>query len=381
MSELKHEHFLQCASYIVALGLNKGILWNTKNNKMFEITIPDKNKFLDAVVNAVTKNACKKYYAPTAAQNVSGKIAVIDTETNWRDRVMSLGVVIADKKTFQPIKSKYYIFDPEYKFGGMYSSALNYGDGVKTILTDRKAGVANLSDWLKNNNIDSIFAYNANFDLSHLSELNDFSWYDIMKIAAYRQYNPKIPIEECYKTGRMKKNYGVESMIRLVAGDNDYRETHNALKDAQDELRLMRLLGVDLKEYACAKLVKNPLQVQARSNQSTAAQLTTRPDVQTKVSAKNLPLTKQGDGINRYKPSVQKNDKSKSTETYSLVQHKSYSSHQIIDVGDRVLSLSFGVGTVIKKISLGKLSLYKILFDDFGEKYLTKVFAKLKNLQ
>ncbi len=29
VSELTHEHFLQCASYVVALGLEKGILWNT----------------------------------------------------------------------------------------------------------------------------------------------------------------------------------------------------------------------------------------------------------------------------------------------------------------------------------------------------------------
>ncbi len=382
VSELTHEHFLQCACYIVALGLNKGILWNTRNNEMFEITIPDKNKFLDAVVNTVTKNVHKKYYTPTAEQNISDKIAVIDTETNWDNRVMSLGAVIADKKTFQPIDSKYYIFDPEYKFGGMYSSALNCGNGVKTILTDRKAGIANLSDWLKNNNVNSLFAYNANFDLNNLPELNDFSWYDIMKIAAYRQYNAKIPPEECYQTGRMKRNYGVESMIRLVAGDNGYHETHNALKDAQDELRLMKLLGVDLKEYSHAKLVKNTSH--AKNAQSTAvqlaSQLTTRPDVQTKISAKNLPLSKHDGETNSAKPSIQKNDKSESTETDSLVQHKSCSSNQIINVGDRVLSRSFGVGTVIKKISLGKLSLYKISFDGFGERYLTEVFAKLKKL-
>ena len=38
-----------------------------------------------------------------------GKFAVIDTETNWADQVMSIGTVIADEDTFQPIAAKYHI--------------------------------------------------------------------------------------------------------------------------------------------------------------------------------------------------------------------------------------------------------------------------------
>lgn len=64
VSELNHEHFLQCASYVVALGLEKGILWNTKNNACFEIQIPNRNKYLDAVTKAITKGYLKKYYKP-----------------------------------------------------------------------------------------------------------------------------------------------------------------------------------------------------------------------------------------------------------------------------------------------------------------------------
>ena len=30
-----------------------------------------------------------------------GRFAVIDTETNWSDQVMSIGVVIADSDTFE----------------------------------------------------------------------------------------------------------------------------------------------------------------------------------------------------------------------------------------------------------------------------------------
>lgn len=63
VSELSHEHFLQCASYMFALGLNKGVLWNTRNNECFAISIPNPQAFMDAVVKAVTKGYLSKYYA------------------------------------------------------------------------------------------------------------------------------------------------------------------------------------------------------------------------------------------------------------------------------------------------------------------------------
>ena len=62
VSELAHEHFLQCACYMIALKLKKGILFNTRNNQMYEIRIPNKKKFMNAVVNTVTKGKIRKYY-------------------------------------------------------------------------------------------------------------------------------------------------------------------------------------------------------------------------------------------------------------------------------------------------------------------------------
>ncbi|ORY52142.1 P-loop containing nucleoside triphosphate hydrolase protein [Neocallimastix californiae] len=58
VSELANEHFLQCACYMEALGLKKGVLWNTKDNSMFNISIPNKKKFLDCVIQAITKGVC-----------------------------------------------------------------------------------------------------------------------------------------------------------------------------------------------------------------------------------------------------------------------------------------------------------------------------------
>lgn len=46
---------------------------------------------------------------------------VIDTETTWTDDVMSIGAVIADSTDFSVIDSRYYLIDPAFRYGGMYS--------------------------------------------------------------------------------------------------------------------------------------------------------------------------------------------------------------------------------------------------------------------
>ena len=64
VSELAHKHFLQCACYMLALNLPHGILWNTRTNAVFAVSVKDRTAFLDAVANAVTKGAIGGYYKP-----------------------------------------------------------------------------------------------------------------------------------------------------------------------------------------------------------------------------------------------------------------------------------------------------------------------------
>lgn len=66
VSELAHEHFLQCACYMIGLKKEKGILLNTRDNTCYEIRIPDREKFLDAVTTATTKRSLERYYHPIA---------------------------------------------------------------------------------------------------------------------------------------------------------------------------------------------------------------------------------------------------------------------------------------------------------------------------
>lgn len=176
-----------------------------------------------------------------------GRFAVIDTETNWNDKVMSVGTVIADTDTFRAVHAKYHILAPEYLVGGMYESTLFTG---AHILCSRAECIADLKKWFSDHGIESIFAYNATFDRNHLPELRYLRWHDIMRFAAYRQYNPKIPAyADCFSTGRMKRGYGVEPMLQLLSGNVTYCETHNALHDALDELEIMRLLGYAPSQY------------------------------------------------------------------------------------------------------------------------------------
>ncbi len=183
------------------------------------------------------------------------RFAVIDTETTWGDEVMSIGIVAADFKNFKSVGKRYYILTPYKNHGGMYTYALYAKNIVPDIECPREEALADASDFLKKCGVEMIFAYNALFDYRHLPELSAFSWYDIMRIAAYKQYNNKIPeTADCYKTGRLKSGYGVESIYRILSENSSYCELHNALTDAEDELAIMRMLGIGSNGYIPAKI-------------------------------------------------------------------------------------------------------------------------------
>ena len=64
VGELRHEHYLQCACYMVAVGVKKGVLWNVRDNSRYQIKVPNEEAFLDAVVRTITKGQINKYYKP-----------------------------------------------------------------------------------------------------------------------------------------------------------------------------------------------------------------------------------------------------------------------------------------------------------------------------
>ena len=219
---------------------------STENTEITERYAPERIK--------TTENAPRTEKQTTKPQVTDLTIAVIDTETNWRDEVMSLGVALADAVSYKCLEKRYYIFEPECMVGGMFSNVMYIRD-ASAIRCRRYEAVEDLEQYLVSNNVSKIFAYNARFDYGHLPELQNFEWFDIMRIAAYKQYNRAIPdFRPCCKTGRLKSDYGVQSITRLLAGDNSYSETHNAVFDAMDELKIMELMGVPLYEYEIARI-------------------------------------------------------------------------------------------------------------------------------
>ncbi len=179
-----------------------------------------------------------------------GKFAVIDTETNWIDQVMSIGCCVADTESFSLIDAKHHILTPEYEIGGMYESTLFIDIQPAPTVCTREEAMEDLKYWFRQHGVQAIFAYNAAFDRNHLPELRQYQWYDIMRLAAYKQTNPMIPATaDCCSTGRLKRGYGVEPMLRLLSGNRTYYELHNAMTDAMDELEIIRLLNHSLQDY------------------------------------------------------------------------------------------------------------------------------------
>lgn len=327
VSELKHTHFLQCACYMIALNLDKGILWNTRNNKAYVIKILDRNTFLTSVIRTITKGHICEYHKT--------KFAVIDTETNFDGEAMSIGIVIADTQTYQPVDAKYYVLNPEYKTGGMFSHALQIEENAPNMIDTREVILLNIKSLLKKHNVKSIFAYNASFDYKLLPELLQYDWYDIMKLAAYKQYNSKITgTMDCYSTGKLKRNAGVESIMKLLTGDCSYHEKHNAVYDAMDELKIMKHLGRKFEDYSKA---------------------TYRPKTVSKQSASSI-------NSNRYKKTA-------------TVEN---SSNILYHVGDKVEHAAFGTGIILSIQPIGNDNLLEIEFSRVGTKKLFAKFARLE---
>lgn len=167
--------------------------------------------------------------------------AVIDTETTWDDRVMSIGVIIAEDGSFAPIAEYYGLISPECTQPAMYSYALHFRVNANNEGSQQEI-LSEVKALLEKYEVKYIFAYNSSFDERHLPELSEYCWTDIMQTTAYRQYNPFVPAEiKVLSTGRMRTGYDVGSMLRLM-GAPRYNETHNALCDCRDELFIMAKL-------------------------------------------------------------------------------------------------------------------------------------------
>lgn len=166
---------------------------------------------------------------------------------------MTVGAVVADENF--DVKDQIYLMS----FGAFMQGGL-YKDRVyKTSLCPNKMHtsemIETINSFYEKNNCEMIFAYNAPFDKKLLPSLPQDRWYDIMKVAAYRQHNPYLPDGEEYcGTGRLKKDYNAERIYKLLSGNGKYKEMHNAFQDACDELAIMKMMKLPLSNYEIARV-------------------------------------------------------------------------------------------------------------------------------
>lgn len=176
--------------------------------------------------------------------------AVIDTETNWYNEVMSVGIVIGDALGYGVKDKRYYVIHPECNAGGMYFDVLRAVDRAEITDCARTECIEDLVDLLSAYDIRDILAYNAPFDYKCLPELHKYVWRDILPVASNRRFNVKLPDNcEYFSTGLLRRGRGVENVMRLIY-NRDYCELHNALQDAIDELLLVKLIDRPLCDYA-----------------------------------------------------------------------------------------------------------------------------------
>ncbi|MHA0290597.1 hypothetical protein [Mesomycoplasma ovipneumoniae] len=187
--------------------------------------------------------------------NVNKNIAVIDVETNYDNEVFSVGVVIANSSNFQSIDKQYWIIENNLKAGGKYVHNVwiplpfEFKEEINVVKT-RQEMIAQLIHFLKFYKVKNWFSY-TKFDFRHLPELHkSFEHNDISIFAKSKQFNKHIPLNaETSKNGDLKRGWNAENIYRMVTKNENYLETHNALLDAIDELRIMELLNLDIETF------------------------------------------------------------------------------------------------------------------------------------
>ncbi|TKA59167.1 hypothetical protein MBOVa_3960 [Mycoplasmopsis bovis 8790] len=279
VNELSQNNFLQTAMYMFALNLDKGILWNVKNNKAYNIKIKNKNDFANKVAIAISKGNFKidnnniNYDASWVKKDYKKdeyvddidedhNIAVIDVETNIWSEVVSIGVVIADKDTFKLVDQNYWLIGEREQSPSMYSNVYHIPEleeyGIKDYVVDTyEEAIEKLIEFLDYYNISDWFSY-TKYDYNHLPELHNlYKWFDISKPARNVNTNDFIPKNSpTHKNGALRRNWGVEPIYRLLSGNNQYSEVHNALLDAIDELKIMQMLELTHEGFVTNSRIK-----------------------------------------------------------------------------------------------------------------------------
>ncbi|UOE63773.1 AAA family ATPase [Mycoplasmopsis bovis] len=198
VNELSQNNFLQTAMYMFALNLNKGVLWNVRNNTAFSIKVKDRNDFANKVAIAISKGNFKindnninyvmsqsikhKYNDYKYDETIRGNcnVAIIDNETNLDYKVVSMDSTVAKNSS-----------EPEYHFNNIIQE------------NDSKHNLLNVTEKLNDVN-------NNSYDSQILTEKNLVLSEDIVrsenenKPTSQIDLNSKKTIKEPFKEEKKK---------------------------------------------------------------------------------------------------------------------------------------------------------------------------------
>ena len=188
------------------------------------------------------------------------KIIVIDTETvTGTYGLLSVGVVVLERNG-EKVKSldTYFGFSDEFEHGFYFAQQYTYAKQNSVKRKPRCEIEAELADLVRRYDVNTAFAYNANFDKTvakvYLPTLQ-FTWLDLMKptrqilaslehYPAYKKLHPHI---ELTRSGILKRGYSVECVGCYLGLP---QETHVAIEDAQLETEIAVRLGL----FDCASV-------------------------------------------------------------------------------------------------------------------------------
>lgn len=245
VSELSPEHYLQCAMYMLALGLEKGRLWNVRTNEMVEITIPSKKKLLNAIARTISKRGLNLYYPAHGKANVASKknvvqiddplmheyFAVLDASFTWNHELMAFGVVIADKYSMKPVAAEYYIIEETARKSGPESDGL-YQTAERPIAGSRQFVMQQFTKLLWRYKVSDIFTYSRH-DREYwaFKWINNLVWHDVERLTG------EIIKQRCLTLGPGDLNR--ERMHKIITG-KIASGLNNALTDAVEELTMLQ---------------------------------------------------------------------------------------------------------------------------------------------
>lgn len=178
--------------------------------------------------------------------------AIIDTKTNYYGNAISIGVVVVNSH-FEIQQAQYYLIPEELIHDHNHKDDFDIIHVYKTYFGRLFDCENHIRTLMNQYNITNIYAYNAFYVKKSLPEMNNYNWFDIAKVATYKQYNHELPLDADYDENGQLLRYAMKNVIELMM-KTYYKCVNHALYNALDELKIMKLIGLPIEKYSHTKI-------------------------------------------------------------------------------------------------------------------------------